>query len=192
MYLKRNKELEIISLYTADYHKQFYLREISMLAKIPLKTAQNVLSYLEEAKILKATTKGKHKYFRLNVDNAQTKLYIIQAEIYKTMVFLDQYPLLKAFLKEVSVNSTIIVFGSFARSIAGKESDIDLLIISKEPSKLPLHLLSYRTHKIELSESSFQESIKKQETLIKEIEENHIILNNHSFYVNIMWNYYGK
>ena len=27
---------------------------------------------------------------------------------------------------------------------------------------------------------------------IKEIEENHIILNNHSFYTNVMWGYYGK
>mgnify|MGYP001614022217 CR=1 FL=1 len=32
----------------------------------------------------------------------------------------------------------------------------------------------------------------EKETIIKEIEENHIILNNHSSYINIMWEYYGK
>ena len=41
-----------------------------------------------------------------------------------------------------------------------------------------------------MPEKTFFKAIDKQEDLIKEIEENHIILNNHSFYVNVMWGYY--
>lgn len=193
MYLKRNKELEILALYLGDYTKQFYLREISKLTKIPLKTTQNVIIVLEKNNILKSSTRGKNKYFKLNLENIQTKFYLLQSEIYKTTLFLDKYPLFKTFLKEVKTSNTMIVFGSFAKSSANKDSDLDLLIISKEQHKLlPLHLLPYKIHEIKLPGASFVKSLEKQETLMKEIEENHIILNNHSFYVNIMWNYYGK
>ena len=85
----------------------------------------------------------------------------------------------------------IIVFGSFAKFNPDKNSDLDLLIVSKE-QELAFHLLPYKVHKINLKEKSFLKAIKEQETLIQEIEEKHIILNNHSLYVNTMWSYYGK
>lgn len=189
MYQKRNRELGILNLYLGDYNRQFYLREISKLTKIPLKTTQNVVSIFERNKILKGIKSGKNKYLKLNLDNIQTKFLILQSEVNKTILFLDKYPLLKAFLKEIDTDVFLIVFGSFARLEADKNSDLDLLVTPGK--KLPLHLLPYKIHKIELSEDSFIISLRKQEALIKEIKENHIILNNHSFYVNAMWSYYG-
>lgn len=192
MYQKRNRELGILAMYLRDYTKQFYLREISKLTKIPLKTTQNLVAHLEKNKIIKGVKRGKNKYFRLNLDNIETKFYLLQSEIHKTILFIGKYPLFKIFLKGIKTNSPIIAFGSFAKFTADKDSDLDLLIISKEKTKLPSHLLPYKMHEIKLSKSSFIESIEKQETLIKEIEENHVILNNHSFYINIMWDYYTK
>lgn len=192
MYQKRNRELDILVLYLKGYTKQFYLREISKLAKIPLKTTQNLISNLEKERILKSTVRGKNKYFQLNLESIQTKFYLLQAEIHRTSLFISKYPVFRTFLKEIKANNTIIIFGSFAKFIADKDSDLDLLIISKKIQKLPSHLLPYKIHEIELSEDSFIKSLKKQETLIKEIEENHIILSNHSFYVSVIWDYYGK
>ncbi|MBS3154981.1 nucleotidyltransferase domain-containing protein [Candidatus Woesearchaeota archaeon] len=192
MYQKRNKELDVISLYNGNYKLEFYLRQISKLAKLPLKTCQNALIYLEKKRILKSKVEGKNKYFSLNLDNIQTKSILLQAEIYRTDLFLEMYPQFKTFLKELNTNILIIIFGSYAKLTADKNSDLDLLIISEKEQKLPYHLLSYKIHKVNLSESSFIKAIKEQEILIKEIEENHIILNNHSFYVNAMWGYYGK
>lgn len=191
MYQKRNKELEVISLYRGSYKSDFYLRQISRLAKLPLKTCQNVLIALEKKSILKSKFEGKNKYFSLNLDNIQTKSALLQAEIYKTDLFLEKYPQFKTFLKELNTNIPIIIFGSFANLTADKDSDLDLMILS-EKEEPPLHLLPYKVHKVNLSEASFIKSIKEQETLIKEIEEKHIILNNHSFYVSIMWQQYGK
>jgi len=190
MYQKRNKELTILFLYLSNYTKQYYLREISKLTKIPLKTTQNTISNLEKNKILKSAIRGKNKYFKLNLDNIQTKFYLLQSEIYKTILFINKYPLFKTFLKEIKTAVPLIVFGGFAKSTTNKDSDLDLLIFSKE--KLPFHLLPYKIHKVELSETTFIKSLEKQEALIKEIEDNHLILNNHSFYVNVMWDYYGK
>ena len=192
MYQKRNKWLEVIALYTGNYKAEFYLRQIAKLAKLPVKTCQNILSQLEKDKILKGKVEGKNKYFSLNLDNIQTKSYLLQAEIHKTDLFLENYPQIKTFLKSFNTNIPIIVFGSFAKLKANKDSDIDLFIVSEKGQKLPFHLLPYKVHQVNLSENSFMKSLKEQEVIIKEIEENHVILNNHSFYVNMMWGYYAK
>lgn len=192
MYQKRNRELDIIALFLGDYNRQFYLREISKLTKIPLKTTQTLIAYLEKNKILKSMASGKNKYFRLNLDNLQTKFYLLQSELHRAALFIKKYPLLKTFMKEIKTNVPIIAFGSFAKFKVDKDSDLDLLIISKKKPKLPFHLLAYKTHEIYLNESSFMKALEKQETLIKEVQESHIILNNHSFFVNAMWDYYGK
>lgn len=192
MYQKRNKWLEVIALYTGNYKAEFYLRQIAKLAKLPVKTCQNFLSQLEKDKILKGKIEGKNKYFSLNLDNIQTKSYLLQAEIHKTDLFLENYPQIKTFLKSFNTNIPIIVFGSFAKLKANRNSDMDLFIVSEKGQELPFHLLPYKVHQVNLSESSFMKSLKEQEIIIKEIEENHVILNNHSFYVNMMWGYYAK
>ena len=193
MYQKRYvRELEIIALYRSGYKKRFYLREISKLSKLPLKTSQNILANLEKSKILKSKVEGKNKYFSLNLDNIQAKSYLLQSEIYNTDLFLENYPQFKTFLKSLSTNTPLIIFGSFAKFKADKDSDLDLLVISEKEQKLPFHLLPHKVHQVNLGESTFIKAVKEQETLIKEIEESNIILNNHSFYINVMWDYYGK
>lgn len=166
-----------------DYKAEFYLREISRSANLPIKTTQNVLQFMENKNILKSSMHGKNRYFTLNTDNIQTKFLILQAEIHKTQLFLDKYPLLKPFVKNVATQALIIVFGSFARFAANKDSDLDLAIIGDH--KLPTHLSPYKVHEVKISERALQ----TKETLIEEIKANHIILNNHSLYVNMMWAY---
>ena len=192
MYPKRNKELDIIALYSGDYKTRFYLRQISKLAKIPLKTCQNILASFERERILKSKTEGKNKYFSLNLENISVKSFLLKAEIYKAEIFLEKYSEFKTFLKSINTNFVIIVFGSFARLKTDKDSDLDLFIISNKEEKLPSHLLPYKIHKNRLSEKSFKKAIAEKEALIKEIEENHILLNNPSPYVNLMWEYYKK
>ncbi len=192
MYQRRNREFDVIALYRGDYKSRFYLRQISNLAKLPLKTCQNILINLEKNKILKSRVEGRNKYFGLNLSNIHAKSYVLKAEIHKTDIFLERYPEFKIFLKSINNNSIIIVFGSFAKFKADKDSDLDLFVISDKEEKLPFHLLPYKVHQSSLKEKSFRKAMMEKETLIKEIEENHILLNNHSSYVNIMWEYYGK
>ncbi len=190
MYQNRNKEMDVISLYTGDYNARFYLREIAKLANIPLKTCQDVLVGLEKEKILKSKVEGKNKYFSLNLDNINVKFALAKAEIHKTELFLEKYSEFKTFLKAIDTNSIMIVFGSFARFKADKNSDVDLFIIADKEEKLPYHLLAHKIHLKNLKEESFRKAINEKEPLIKEIENNHIILNNHSSYVNIFWRHY--
>ena len=189
MYLKRNNELSVLTLYLGNYSNRFYLREISRLTKFPLKNTQNILNNLEKNKILKSTIHGKNKYFRLNLDNILTKFYLLYAEVYRTMLFLEKYPQLKPFVKELG--PTVIIFGSFAKFSANKDSDLDLLVIEND-KKLPFHLIPFEIHEIKMSKKTFLKALEKQEPLIKEIEDNHIILSNHPFYLEIMWEKYAK
>ena len=192
MYQNRNRELEIISLFRGNYQLRFYLREISRLSKIPLKTCQNLLTSLEEIKVLKSKTEGKNKYFYLNLGNIKTKSYLLQTEIYQTDVFTERYSQFKMFLKSLKTTVPIIIFGSFAKFTSDKDSDLDMVVISDKKLGLPFDLLPFKPHQVNLTEKTFLKALKEQEDLIKEIEENHIILNNHSFYVNTMWGQYGK
>ena len=187
MYLKRDKYMEVLRLYTGNYSARFYLREIGKLSGLPLKTTQNAIGYLEKMGILKSVLEGKNKYFRLNPDNVMTRLQLLQAEVYKTTMFLERYQAFSTFLKEVRTNTPLIVFGSFSNFAAKKDSDLDILVIAGEGFLLPTHLIPNRVHEIRLSEKEFMRATKNKEAIMKEIEDRHVILNNHSFYVNAMW-----
>lgn len=192
MYLKRNKHLEVLGLYLGNYAKRLYLREISKLAGLPLKTTQTVLGELEKNRIVKSSMHGKNKYFSPNLENIETKLYLMQSEVCKTLAFVKKYPLFKPFLKELkNISAPIIVFGSFAKFTADKNSDVDMLVISGSSVSLPFHILPNKVHEISLSENEFKKGHETGEALIMEIEENHVVFNNHCFLVNSMWERYG-
>lgn len=192
MYQNRNNERIVLALYTSGYKRELYLREIARLAKLPLKTTQLALAKLEQQNILKSAIHGKNKYFSLNRDNVQTKIAVMQAELYKTSRFLEQHSVFALFMKEITSNTPLILFGSVAKGTAQKHSDVDLLIIAESEQQLPLHLLPYKAHVITLSENVFRKSLEQGEALMKEIEKEHILLNNHSMYVDMMWNHYGR
>lgn len=192
MYQKRYSE-KVLCLYLGDYSKKLYLREISRLSGIPLRTAQSALEMLENEHIMKSVLSGKNKYFSLNLENIETKSMLLQAEIFQTMKFLKKYPVFKSFLKELqNASAPIIIFGSFAKFAADKNSDTDLVIVSDRKIGLPYHLLPSRVHEISLSEEEFIKSFEAGEALMKKIEETHITLNNYSFLVNLMWRKYAK
>lgn len=185
MYKKRyNSFLEVISLYLEDYSKEFFLREISKLTNLPLKTTQNTLKYLEENSVLLSRQHGKNKYFYLNLKEPIAKNYLIETEVYKLTNFLSKNPSFKPFFKTINTNVPIILFGSYAKEKATSDSDIDLLVLSKE--KIETTILPKKVQVQILSEKEFLENSTK-EPLLKEIRKNHIIFNNPSFYVNTYW-----
>ena len=193
MYKKRYNIQKIISLFLGDYKREIHLREIGRQASLPLRTTQNLLSELEKESILKGETEGRNKYFSLNLRNPLTKLHLIQVEIYKTIFFLEKYPLLKPFVNELDGNIPVIVFGSFAKMTAGKKSDIDILIVGRDKLKksktLPLDIVPFEIHEVNISGETLELSVKSGEALIKEIQKHHVVLNNHSYYVCTMWKY---
>jgi DNA-binding transcriptional ArsR family regulator len=187
MYRKRDK---IISLYCSDLKGRFYLREIAKLTRLPLRTVQRTLSYLEKEGVMRPVREGKNKYYSLNLQNVKTKFYLLSAEIYRTLVFLDRYPVFKTFLKE-PIDACLAVFGSFAEFKATKTSDLDLLVVADKKLSLPSHLLPYSVHEISLTERQFTKALRRHEPVVKEAVKNHIVLTKHSYFVEALWRHYG-
>ncbi len=115
---------------------------------------------------------GKNKVFFIK-KTAEARGQIIITEQYKLLQTLHKYPILRAIVEKLQNNKKIklaILFGSYAKNLADKNSDIDMYIETKN-----------RELKKELSLLDSKLNIKigiynKENNLIKEIEKDHIII----------------
>ncbi len=170
MVQKRNNiELEIIQLLLKQkYHIRGLAKSLNeshstILRKLNKLVKQNVLDYKKE---------GKNKVFFLK-KNMLSRNYILQAEVHKLNSLLNKYPELMIILEQISKKvdeKLIIIFGSYAKFIAKKDSDIDIYIETKNRNikKIVENIHS----KIKVKIGSFD--IKSN--LIKEIIKDHIIV----------------
>jgi predicted nucleotidyltransferase len=84
---------------------------------------------------------------------------------------------------------TIILFGSFAKGRAPKESDVDLFIVSEEETSV--HINAVR--EIEgltdrkTNEAEFLKRFARGDPLMREVVSNHVILKGIDSFVNMMW-----
>ncbi|MEM5811661.1 MAG: nucleotidyltransferase domain-containing protein [Candidatus Aenigmatarchaeota archaeon] len=190
------KMLEILSLYTSNYEAKIHLREITRKIKTDTKTASLNLKKLLELKVLKSAKIGKHKEFFLNNENIVSKYFLIITEIYKSFTFLStHFKIFKIFEMLEELADGIIIFGSYAKNIATKESDLDLLIINGNIESKRMEAENLYGIKISPKYFSTKEFIRAQKVkdiLFIEVLSSHIILKGFELFVNTTWrNYYG-
>lgn len=166
---KDNLELEImLGLLKGENH----LRGIAKLLDASHSTVSRTLARFIDENVLDFKTEGKNKVFFIK-KNLQAKNYVFNAERYKLIQLLKQYPELGIIIEDVLKNcdaKMIILFGSFAKGTAKKDSDIDIYIettdrkikdkIETLHSKISVKIGDFDTH----------------DQLIKEIIKNHIIV----------------
>ncbi len=149
-----------------------HLRGIAKALKQPHSTISRRLNTLSKENILDYKREGKNKVFFLK-KNLQAKNYIFNAERYKLIKLLKEYPelsiIVEDILKRIKANM-IILFGSYAKFTAKRDSDIDVYIetINKKTKE-----------EIESINSKIKAKIGKFDMgslLIKEIIKNHVIL----------------
>src|SRR3989344_8243417 len=166
-YISYEKEV-MLALLRGENHVRAIAKLVGtnhMTVSRTLKTLrlQNVLDYREE---------GKNKiYFFKNGIESRTAINI--AEHYNLTRTLEKYPELRLLIEEIQKNSKIklaILFGSYAKGLAKEGSDIDLYIESEDQSiKQKLKILDARAS-VKLGKYN------SDNTLIKEIEKNHVII----------------
>ncbi len=117
-------------------------------------------------------TEGKNKVY-FPKKGLEARNFAIMAEFYKLNKTLEKYPELRAITEDIQKNPKIelaMLFGSYAKGIARKDSDIDVFI-ETENRKLK--------QEIELMNSKLSVKIGSYDgdnLLIKEIEKNHVII----------------
>ena len=200
--LLSNVELRILSLYTSDYSIKFHVREISRLLKTNHRTISLTLQKLEENRIVNSAVVGKNKQYYLNLSNNVTKEFIKIAEVCKSINFLSKNFLIKKMTEEFSnimKITPIILFGSYAKGIEKKESDIDIAIIKGGNENIITKLIKEfsqrhnKTAQIQIfSKEQFENGVKKKNHLIVEITKNHIIINNAEYFIDVLWRYHNE
>ncbi len=191
--------LKILGLFRNDYKTSFYLREIARNVHVDAKAVGLQLKRLEKVNIVKSLQKGKNKEHTLNLNNFLTLYYLILAETFTTLEYLNRNFEIKKLVGETTekMGKTAILFGSFAKESMTKESDIDILIIDNEKSDLTIlkelgNLLSREVNVKLMSEEQFTNGLVIKDPLVKEIAANHIILKGIDNYCNMLWRYYAK
>ena len=166
---RNNLNFEIILLLVRG---ESHLRGIAKSLNESHSTVLRRLNGLVKENVLDYKTEGKNKVFFIKKD-LQAKNYVFNAERYKLIKLLSKYPTLRIILEEVlkkSKEKLIILFGSYAKFMAKKDSDIDIYVETK--SRKVKKEIEFIHSEIRIKIGDFDLS----SLLIKEIVKNHIIL----------------
>ncbi len=130
------------------------------------------LNTLKEADVVDFRRDGKNKIFFLK-RNLVSRNYILQAELHKLTKLLGEHLKFNIIFDEIlqkTDNELIILFGSYAKGLEKKNSDIDIYIETK--SRNIKKTIESVNSKINVKIGTFD----LNSPLIKEIIKNHIII----------------
>jgi len=184
--LLNNKEMWILEEFAQDYSKKIYGREIAKKLKMNQKTASNILTKLEKENILKFSQEGRNKYYFLNKFNTNIKDILKIIEINKKINFIKKYGKIKGLFEalEKRCDGILIIFGSYAKGTNTEKSDIDIFVMGEIEEIRDLeNLYNIEINLIKSSRNKFD----KNENIIKEIIENHIILKGIGEFIELTW-----
>ena len=122
-----SNKLDIIGEFLRDYHSAYSGREIARLIKVSPQTALSILNLLVKEKILLVKKEGRNNKFSLNLSELGTKLMLNLAEVHLSLENFANEELKLIISKLLDLAETIIVFGSFAKGLEKKSSDLDLI-----------------------------------------------------------------
>ncbi len=173
LHMKHNSYIDykrevILALLRGENHvraiaKLINTNHMTVSRTLKLLRLQNVLDYREE---------GKNKVYFFKT-GAEARVAINMAEQYKLTRTLEKYPELRLLIEEIQRDQKIklaILFGSYAKGLAKEGSDIDIYIESEDQSiKQKLKILDARAS-VKLGKYD------ADNTLIKEIDKNHVII----------------
>jgi len=166
---QKDYKLEIIQeLLIGENHPRAIAKKLKTNHKIVVRKLKKLL----DENIVDFKQVGKNKTYFLK-KTIEARSYLFKSENYKLVRILGKYPELRSIINKIHKNNIIklaILFGSYAKELAGKCSDIDIYIETKN-----------RDIKKELEHSNSKLSIKigdfNQESLLaKEIIKNHVII----------------
>lgn len=189
MYDKINiteNNLQVFSLFTNGFDKEYYIREVEKLLKISPRTAQLILEDLENKGIVESKTRGKIKLYKLKI-NDSSKRYLVLVEHYKAISFMEKNLLLKEAIEKISpfIDGIGIIFGSYAKGTSNKESDLDIFVVGnyekEEIKKVSRNLgieISIKCYPLKTFEKNINHDI-----LLKEILKNHVLFKNTELFI---------
>jgi predicted nucleotidyltransferase len=132
---------------------------------------------LLSSNVVDVREEGRNKVYFIK-DSVEARAYLRMMEQYKLINLLDKYPALRGIVDRIQKDKRVklaLIFGSYAKKTANKNSDLDIFIesqdigLKKEYSRLDSKL-SIKIGKL-VKGDSLSEEIKKNHVLIKGVEK---------------------
>lgn len=182
--------LQIAALFTNDFSREYYIREVNTLLNISPRTAQLILEDLEDKGVLESKTRGKIKTFKLNPCHF-TEKYLVLVEQYKAIAFLEKRLLIKEIIEKITphIKGIGIIFGSYVKGLEKESSDLDIFIAGnynqEEVKRVSKNFgidISIKQYPIKTFEKNLIKDI-----LLKEILKNHVVFVNGEQFIRIVF-----
>ena len=190
MFTKINDmDLKVLSLFTKGYDCEYYIREVEKLSSVSSRTALVTLSRLEKRGILVSKMRGKIKSYTIKKSILSRDFFIL-VEQYKKIHFLEKNQLLKEVFEKSDnfLDGIVLVFGSYAKGLQKKDSDVDLFVIGKYDEKKIKEV--GKKYGLDINIKSYPMDIFKKElhgdVLLTEILKNHILIKDADGFVRVV------
>lgn len=191
--------LKILGLYANDYLKPLHVRQIARAVRVDVKAVQLQLKRMEKMNVLSSALKGRNREYRLNLGNSVARYYMVMAEAFAATSYLQVNFVIKKVAEEAAelVDGPLLLFGSFAKKMQSKESDIDLFAISgsKVDRKRFMELGDRIGRDINVEQAStsrFMKGLRDKDPLIEEVVADHVVLKGADEFCNLMWWYHAR
>lgn len=173
--MRQETLLKITGLMRMSLFRGWTILEISKQLKIGYRPAYNHITEMEKEGIIRIEKIGNSKQCRLDLANPKTRHLLESLDLTKKDVLCKENPKLKSIIENlipkltenfVSEIHSVVLFGSYAKGTATKQSDIDLMFIVNDLKNKKLR------EAIERESASYQYSHNtKISPLITDIEE---------------------
>ena len=136
--MRQETLLKIIGLMRKNINLGLTISQISKLLRIGYVPAYNHIGEMEKEEIINVSKIGNSKQCKLNLENQKTRHLLQELDIRRKDDLYKKNPKIKPVIetlisklneKYISELLSIILFGSYAKGTANKQSDIDLMFI---------------------------------------------------------------
>jgi predicted nucleotidyltransferase len=194
-----NTTFRILGLYRTNYGRSLHLREISREAGVDVKAVHLQLKKLEKLNVLSGVVKGRNKEFTLNLGNLATKYFMVLAETFATIAYIERFFVIKKITTEIGdkTEGAVILFGSLVEEKETEESDVDLYVLTERrlDENIFTEIGSLVGREINVkytSKDRFLKGLEDGDPLIREVASKHIVLRGVDDFCDVMWRYYAK
>lgn len=173
----KNETFEIVRL-LMQKSEPMTIREISLKREINYKSAYEALMKLEKEGAVNITKKGNTKLCVFSKKLTKTTC-LVEMQKTKDLTKIKDIKVIYEELLKIPNQFIALIFGSYAKNSQTKESDIDLLIISKDSEEI-VQKLSWIPKKIDFTNINYEEFLEmlnsKKFNVVNEAIKNNTIL----------------
>ena len=154
--------------------KENHLRGLAKALRTNQTTVSRKLDELHRENVVDYKRSGRNKVFFLK-KTLEAKQTACSLELYKLLEIVRKYPRIRSVLEKIRKNPKIriaILFGSYAKGTATKQSDIDVYIDAREKRATIKEKIENLDTRLSVKVGEYD----RENLLIREIEENHVII----------------